>query len=70
MPICQCGCCEETVNGDFLQGHDQKLRAQLEKITGGLLPLRNLVESAQQYSTDEISLKQFGDKATSIMKNP
>jgi hypothetical protein len=30
--------------GDFLPGHDQKLRSEIEKQVGGLLKLRELVE--------------------------
>ena len=68
MPICKCGCCGETINGLFLPGHDQKLRSKLEKITCGLLNLRDLVKLAQQYSANNISIQQFGDKTKLLIK--
>lgn len=43
---CGCGCGEET-KGKFRPGHDQKLRARLEKKTGGLKNLERLVEKAE-----------------------
>jgi len=67
MPICECGCGGEAVNGQFLPGHDQKLRSKIEGMAGGLLYLRNLVEIAHQYSNDEISLHQYGDKTKRLM---
>ncbi len=66
--ICECGCGSETVNGHFLPGHDQKLRTQLEKRVGGLLSLRDFVESVHQYIDGEINLQQFGDKTKSILR--
>jgi hypothetical protein len=44
---CACGCRQRKsrFGGPFLQGHDQKLRAQLEAKVGGLLALRALVEA-------------------------
>ena len=50
MP-CECGCQENPSRGDFLPGHDQRLRADLEarlaQATGrrGLLVIRDLVDS-------------------------
>ena len=41
---CECGCGEQTSGGDFLPGHDQKLRAAIEREIGGLLKLREFVE--------------------------
>jgi hypothetical protein len=35
--------------GEFLPGHDQKLRANLERRVGGLLPLRALVGAAEAH---------------------
>jgi hypothetical protein len=53
MALCECGCGGETKGGKFLPGHDQKLRSKLEKDTGGLLPLRSLVEAARKYAEDD-----------------
>lgn len=44
MPKCECGCGDDTAGGHFLPGHDQKLRAAIEKAAGGLLKLRDVVE--------------------------
>ena len=70
MPDCECvcGCGGSPVNGQFLPGHDQILRAQIEEMVGNLLNLRDLIELARRYSADEISLQQFGNKTKSIMK--
>jgi len=44
---CACGCGDLTRgSGDFLPGHDQKLRVAIENHVGGILALRGLVESA------------------------
>lgn len=43
---CECGCEGMTEGGDFLPGHDQRLRAAIERRAGGLLLLRDLVEQA------------------------
>jgi len=53
MALCECECGGETKGGKFLPGHDQKLRSKLEEDTGGLLPLRSLVEVARKYAEDE-----------------
>ena len=47
MKWCECGCGEQTKGGDFLPGHDQKLRVEIEKVAGGLLKLKELVEEAK-----------------------
>ena len=47
---CACGCGTET-KGVFAPGHDQKLRAALERACGGLLQLRSLVERAHGAET-------------------
>lgn len=42
---CACGCNETTKgSGDFLPGHDQRLRTAIERHVGGVLALRCLVE--------------------------
>jgi len=42
--LCNCGCGETTAGGQFLPGHDQKLRIAIERKVGGLLELKALVE--------------------------
>jgi len=49
MTACECRCGQETAR-DFLPGHDQKLRTEIEKRTGGLLQLRTLVDAAESYA--------------------
>lgn len=49
---CGCGCGAETRGGDFLPGHDQRLRAMLEEKVGGLLNLKEIVERATGESLD------------------
>jgi len=42
---CACGCGHTTRgSGDFLPGHDQKLRTAIERHVGGVLVLRSIVE--------------------------
>lgn len=52
MPKCECACdCgQEPERGQFLPGHDQKLRADLERRVGGLISLKQLVASAESYA--------------------
>ncbi|WP_435659689.1 hypothetical protein [Leisingera caerulea] len=45
MPNCICGCEQPTKGGKFLPGHDQKLRAAIEKQVGGLEVLREIAEA-------------------------
>ena len=42
--MCGCGCKGMTKGGDYLPGHDQKLRAAIEDKVGGLQELKSLVE--------------------------
>lgn len=44
---CACGCGGAPASGNFLPGHDQKLRDALEQRAGGLTALRDLVERAK-----------------------
>ena len=45
MSKCQCGYGSDAVS-DFVPGHDQKLRAELERMVGGILALRSIVDAA------------------------
>ena len=50
---CACGCEETTKgSGDFLPGHDQKLRAAIERHVGGILLLRSLVEKVTKQKVE------------------
>ncbi len=41
---CECGCGQETRGGKYRPGHDQKLRAAIERAAGGLESLRLIIE--------------------------
>ena len=60
MPECTCGCGEQTKKGKYLQGHEQKLRKQLEEKVGGLPLLASLVKVTQMYAQDRMSLEGLG----------
>jgi len=62
MPECQCGCGEQTAAGQFLPGHDQRLRSQLEQRVGGLLALRALVDQAakRNFLVDQSIVNSIG----------
>lgn len=56
---CACGCGKAPAKGEFLQGHDQKLRAELERRVGGLISLRMLVEAAEHFVDGSVGSYQF-----------
>jgi len=58
MSTCECGCGEEA-QGQFITGHDQRLRISLETEVGGVLPLRTLVRAARAYSDGDIANEAF-----------
>ena len=60
MPECACGCGEETKKGKYLQGHEQKLRKQLEEKVGGLPLLASLVKVTQTYAQDRMGVEDLG----------
>ena len=47
MAECGCGCGKETRGGDFLPGHDQRLRTALEQRVGGLLSMERVVVACE-----------------------
>jgi hypothetical protein len=55
MPMCACGCGEETKGGKFLQGHEQRLRKQLDEKVGGLPLLARLVQAGEMYAGGQMS---------------
>jgi len=59
MAQCECGCGGDVSSGQFLAGHDQKLRTSLEQRVGGLLPLRALVEAAHSYCAGSDTEEKF-----------
>ena len=65
MALCECGCGEESTR-EFVSGHDQKLRTQLESRVGGLLHLRALVDAAESYARGESSDDTFTQRVRSL----
>lgn len=59
MGECKCGCGNTSNGRNFLPGHDQKLRASLENQVGGLLALKELVQTASKYFDAETSMEEF-----------
>ena len=58
MARCECGCGADAT-GEFLPGHDQKLRSALERQVGGILAMRSLVEAAAAYAHGETTDQAF-----------
>jgi hypothetical protein len=67
MAKCECECGQEVAGqGHFIPGHDQTLRVSLEQMTGGLLPLRDLVKLARGYFEGTLTEENFTQKVRSI----
>ncbi len=60
MGGCECGCGKATRGGDFLPGLDQELRVEIERRSGGLMGLKNLVETAESYAQGKVPLQFWG----------
>ncbi len=65
---CACGCGEKPAGGNFLPGHDQRLRADLERRIGGLIPLRMLVETAEYFAEGSIQPSMFNNMVKDIFR--
>jgi len=66
---CACGCGKAPVKGDFLPGHDQRLRADLERRVGGLISLRMLVEAAEHFIDGSVGSYQFNGMVKELFLN-
>lgn len=66
MKQCECGCGGAPTAGDFLPGHDQRLRSDLEQHVGGLLALRHLVRISAAYANGEETLSSFSDEVRRV----
>lgn len=66
MAKCECGCGGDVGRGQFLPGHDQRLRTSLEAEVGGLLPMRALIKAAQSYFDGSITDLTFTQTVRSI----
>jgi hypothetical protein len=60
MADCACGCGEQTKGGKYLQGHEQKLRKQLDEKVGSLPLLAALVKATGMYAQGHMSLDDLG----------
>lgn len=67
MP-CECGCGKDTQGGAFLPGHDQTLRINLESRVGGLLALRDLVESMENYIQEKSDSEAMTRKSAAHLR--
>lgn len=66
---CACGCGGTPSGGNFLPGHDQRLRANLERRVGGLINLRMLVEAAENFVEGEVGSHQFNGMVRELLHN-
>lgn len=66
---CACGCGKRPIKGDFVPGHDQKLRANLEERVGGLIALRMLVEAAEHHVNGSIGSSMFSSMVKDLLLN-
>lgn len=64
---CVCGCGKYPAKGEFLPGHDQKLRADLERRVGGLIFLRMLVEAAENHVNGSLGSSQFSNMVKDLL---
>ncbi len=60
----------QDANGDFLPGHDQRLRAALERRVGGLLALRSLVTASEDYASGKETEQALTRTVRSILFRP
>ena len=60
MPGCACGCGEQTKKGKYLQGHELKLRKQLDEKVGSLQLLSSLVKVTESYAQGRMASEDLG----------
>ena len=66
MTNCECGCGGSTAS-EFLPGHDQKLRIDLERRVGGLLALRSVVVAAEMHLRGDKSADALADHIRTVL---
>jgi hypothetical protein len=54
--------------GEFVPGHDQRLRADLERRVGGLISLRMLVEAAEHFVQGNVGSYQFNGMVKELLQ--
>ena len=62
MPVCACGCGQQTAGGEFRPGHDQSYRIATASMIGGDQQLRQLAEAAREYACGRMSFSDFSDQ--------
>jgi hypothetical protein len=67
MAICAGECGENTAREVFRPGHDSHLRAAAEHGAGGVISLANLVEAAESFAADRLTLDDFGERVKVLM---
>lgn len=65
---CACGCGGLPARGEFLPGHDQRLRTDLERRVGGLIFLRMLVEAAEHFVEGSVGSSQFNSMVKDLFR--
>ena len=60
MPECACGCGKPTGGGEFLPGHDQKVRTTAENTVGGVRNLHELAMAAYEHAKGRLPLEELG----------
>ena len=68
MPNCACGCDQPARGGRYLPGHDQKLRARLEERVDGLPGLARLVDAAENFVGNKVSLEELGRRVKAAFR--
>ncbi len=63
---CLCGCGGVPERGEFLPGHDQRLRIQIEESVGGLINLWRLIDANQEYVIGEINESELAQRIRSL----
>jgi hypothetical protein len=51
---CLCGCGQAPEGGDFVPGHDQRLRTRIEQMAGGLMNLQEIIDVLDRYVAGEL----------------
>lgn len=63
---CLCGCGGVPERGEFLPGHDQRLRIQIENSVGGLENLWCLVNGIQEYMKGDITEVELAQQVRNL----
>jgi len=66
MATCECGCGQQST-GEFMPGHDQKLRTGLERRMGGLLKLRALIKAAEAHRDGGSTESEFARQVRAML---